>query len=506
MRCKLKQKTDKSVAAKGQGTLLTFQLGLHIYLHITNEVIMKLRFLLFVLLFSFTRTLFAQDLRGDTIDLHSYLITLDMSNYASGSLTGDARIGVIAKMNNVQGIHLDLIQLKLDSVKVNAVNSGYTYNDTLLNIDFQTTLNQGDSATVEVYYHGRPLQIAGDFGGFYWLSSAAYNIGVSFKSDPNNFGKCWFPCFDNFQVRSNYEYYVSTPNTDKAFCNGLLLDSTVNQFKTTWHWKLKESIPSYLASTTVSHFLTITDTVNGINGTIPIEIGVTPADTVQLRKQFIHLHQAFHNLEAHWGPYPWERIGYTIVPFNAGAMEHATNITFSSYFLDPGIPSFYNQGEQKMAHELSHHWFGDLVTTDGSPDMWLNEGWAVFNEYLFFEGVYSPDSAKLQWRLNHQWVQWMAAIADSAYLPVSGVPHSKTYGTTVYQKGGDMVHTLRGYMGDSLFFSCIRGYLNYYRYNNGGTQLMSNYLSQCSGMDLSDFFNDWILAPDSRIFQSKTAV
>jgi len=74
-------------------------------------------------------------------------------------------------------------------------------------------------------------------------------------------------------------------------------------------------------------------------------------------------------------------VGYCIVPFNSGAMEHATNISFMQYYLNV----LSADCENTMVHELSHHWFGDLVTCDSASEMWLNEGWAVYNEMLFHE-------------------------------------------------------------------------------------------------------------------------
>ena len=246
-----------------------------------------------------------------------------------------------------------------------------------------------------------------------------------------------------------------------------------------------------LAAISVAPYITFYDTVNAMLGNLPLIKASAASDTAPINHFFVHLHEAFHNLESHWGPYRWDKIGYCFVPNAPSAMEHATNISLSdSYFYGNAIV-----GEQSIVHELSHHWFGDQVTCDNAAEMWLNEGWATFNEFLFFEGVYSADSAKIQIRQYHEFVLQSAAWGDRGYLPVSGVPLLNTFGITVYHKGADAVHTLRSYMGDSLFFPAVQGYLNYYAFNNGSTQKLQDYLSQYSGIDLSDFFNDWVLQP-----------
>jgi len=433
----------------------------------------------------------ARDTRGDAIDVASYTLNINLTDFTGKIMQANAVIGIKARQNGVDHIQLDLLKLTVDSVKADGVNASYSYNDSVIDLYLFNTLNTGDSTTLQVYYHGHPLQLSGDFGGFYWTSTYAFNIGVSFLADPHTYGRVWFPCLDNFEVRSNYEFYVTTKNAHKAFCNGILLDTATSGANKIWHWKLAEKIPSYLASVTVSDYQTITDTVQGINGTIPIQLAARATDTAALNSLFVHLHDAFHIEESLWGPYEWERVGYCIVPFSAGAMEHATNISFMQYYLN----AYASDCETTMAHELSHHWFGNLVTCDSASEMWLNEGWASYNEHTFVEGVYGKQAYDDYTRNNHEYVVHMAHVNDEAYLPVSGVPADKTYGTTVYSKGADVIHTLRWYMGDSLFFHCMRNFLTDNKWHNIGTAQLRNYLSQCSGINLNDYFNDWIYSP-----------
>jgi len=432
----------------------------------------------------------AQDLRSDTIAVDQYTMHLDFTDFTPKILYANVVVGIKAKMNNVSTIRLDLLELTVDSVQVNAQSNSFRYNDSTLTIPF-TPLNTGDSATLQIWYHGHPHQQLGDFGGFFWDQYYAFNIGVSFYNNPPNYGRVWFPCFDNFQSRSYFEYYVTTQRTQKAFCNGLLLDSSSTPSTNTWHWKLEGDIPSYLASVSISDYLTQFDTVQSITGAIlPIQLGVRSVDTTAFNVTFRHLHNAFHIHEGHWGYYRWDRVGFCIVDFTRGAMEHTTNISFMDEFL-----YFYPNGEEFMAHELSHHWFGDLVTCNSASEMWLNEGWATYNQKLFLQSMYGDSTYDEQIRLNHQMVLDQAAVNDGSYLPVSGVPFAATYGTTVYYKGADMIHTLRYYMGDSLFFHCLQGYLTDFSYQTVTTADMSSYLSQCSGINLSDYFNDWISQP-----------
>lgn len=433
----------------------------------------------------------ARDARGDTVDIVSYQLRLDLTDFTTKIMYADATIGIKANMSGINSISLDLLKLTVDSIKVDGLNAAYDYNDSTLHVYLFSILNTGDSSTIRVYYHGKPLQQAGDFGGFYWNANYAFNIGVSFLADPHTYGRVWFPCFDNFEERSYYEFYVTTKTNHKAFCNGILDGVTTNANSKTWHWKLEQDIPSYLASVAVSDYATLYDTVQGMTGVVPIELAARATDTTTLKNLFVHLPDAFHIQENHWGPYLWDRVGYCIVPFNAGAMEHATNISFMQLYLN----QLSGECETTMAHELSHHWFGNLVTCDSASEMWLNEGWASYNENTFVEAMYGPQAYYDYTHENHEYVLHKAHENDEAYLPVSGVPSEQTYGTTVYKKGADVIHTLRWYMGDSLFFNCVKGYLDFYKFQHVGTSDLRDYLSQCSGIDLNDYFNDWVYAP-----------
>lgn len=453
---------------------------------------MKKPFLLLFFVSCFLSHLYSQDLRSDTLDLKSYLLNIDLTDFTTQILKGSAQIGVKAKLNNVNGIRLDLLKLNVDSVTEDGNLVPYTYNDTTLEINFLSTYNTGDSFTLKVYYRGHPYQQFGDFGGFYWNATYAFNIGVTFLNEPHNYGRVWFPCFDNFRQRSLFEFNITTKNIHKAFCNGNLIGVTsIIGNKKLWNWKLNQEIPSYLASVNVGAYATVFDTVMGINGTKEIQLAALSTDTTTLKNLYVHLHDAFHIYENLFGAYEWDRIGYCINSFTGGGMEHATNIGMASIYM--GVAS--GKAETTMAHELSHHWFGNLVTCDSASEMWLNEGWARYCEHLFLEKLYNDSTYRTAVHDLHDKVVGSVHLLDGAYLPVSGVPSLATYSSTVYDKGADVIHTLRWYLGDSIFFHCLKNYIADFKWQNVSTAQFRDYLAICAGKNLSDYFDDWIYAP-----------
>jgi len=316
-------------------------------------------------------------------------------------------------------------------------------------------------------------------------------MGVGFNAQPHSFGRTWHPCFDNFVERSAYEFFITTTNDKMAVCNGLLLDSILNANSTkTWHWKLEEEIPSYLSAVAVCNYIFVKKVLNGINGNIDAIIACEAADSSKVNGSFAHLQQSFTMLEENFGTYSWPKVGYSLVPFNYGAMEHATNIHIGKPFID-GTLNY----ETLIAHELSHHWFGDLVTCKTAGDMWLNEGFASYCEYLHQEFTYGNNEYMNYAKQTHFDVLGSAHINDKGYRAVANMDSNYTYGTTVYSKGADMIHTLRTYMGDSLFFNGLTTFINTHKFKDVTSIELRDFLSAYSNINLSDYFNNWIFAP-----------
>lgn len=433
-----------------------------------------------------------KSLGSDSIDITHYQVTLTVTDFTSKIIGGHTSLKALPKVNGLRVIPLDLLKLTIDSVKLgNTLTTAYTYNDTLLKITSATAFNTGDTIRLTVYYHGVPQLDPSGFGGFYFSGDYAYNLGVAFDANPHNYGRVWFPCTDDFQDKAFYRFSITTENTKMAVCNGQLISQVDNGNGTkTWNWSLGQPIPTYLASVAIAPYIRVADTVAAINGDLPIALYVKQADSLKAVNSFINLKTIFLGFESHFGPYCWDRVGYVAVPFSGGAMEHATTIAYPVFCVN-GNTSY----ESLYAHELSHHWFGNLVTCSDAGDMWINEGWAVFSEFVYKEVISGDDAATTYVKSKLFSVLKSAHIDDGGFYAVCGVPHQITYGTTVYDKGGLVVNTLRHYMGDSLFFASVRQYTSHFKYQNISCEGLRDYFSATSGMNLNSFFDNWVFAP-----------
>ncbi len=437
---------------------------------------------------------------SDTIDVIHYDINLDIAFKYTNQLSGYTDLKLKSKLNNVNNITLELLMLSVDSVFVNSTNNAFANFSNKIRIPLQTAINTGDSVNVRIYYHGTPHVETYGWGGFHISSGLSYNLGISFGDDPHNYGKCFFPCVDDFVDRAFYDYHITVDSLKTVVCGGTLMSNINNgNGSRTFHWKFNNTIPAYLASVAVYNYINVSGLYQGINGNIPTAVYVQPADTAKARASFINLNGVLEAFEYYWGPYRWERVGY--VATTLGAMEHATNIAYPAASIDGTLANEY-----LLAHELSHHWFGDLITCSTAVDMWINEGWATYNEALYRERVYGKNSYKDYLRTKLKRVLQTTHIEDGGYRALYGIPSNYTYGETVYQKGSTVVQTMRGYLGDSLFFGAVKEMLNQYAYDDISTADMKSFLSSYTGIDMTDFFNFYVYNPGFTHFSIDSVV
>jgi len=432
------------------------------------------------------------NLRSDTIDVLDENITLDITDFTTDTIRGFTAIKFAPKMNGQSHITLDLLTMKIDSITCLGQTLTYSYNDTILVAYLPAAYNTTDTLTAKVYYRGIPKPDPSGWGGFSIAGNYAYNLGVGFSPNFHSFGRCWFPCFDNFLEKCTFTFNITSPPGKRSVCNGKLLkDSTATNNYNYRTWVLDKPITTYLASVAVANYVFVNQTFTGINGNMPVTLAALPADTNKLKNSFVNLENAFDCFESHYGPYLWPRVGYVLVPFNSGAMEHATNIAYPLPFVN-GTTAYE---DVLMAHELSHHWWGDLVTCETAQEMYINEGFASYNQSLFNECVYGPATYLTKVLDNHDNSLHNAHFADKGFLTLSNVPLAYTYGDHSYNKGADLVYTLRSYMGDSLFFAGMKYVLQQKTYKSLNSVEFDTLLTNYTGYNTNSYFMDWINNP-----------
>ena len=435
--------------------------------------------------------------RSDTFDIVNYHITLDVRDFTTRILHGRCDIDFSPKMENLNYIIFDLLEMHIDSVLYDSAHIDYDYTSPLLKINFDSVLNISDTLQVSVYYHGKSVIDPSGFGGFYFDKGVAYNLGIGLASIPHNYGRSWFPCFDNFVERSTYDFDIITKPNHIAYCTGIYLGvDTLENGNKKYHYRMEKQIPTYLAGVAASNYEEINWDFEGMEKNIPIKLIAQPQDTGKLKTSFAYLPFAIEALEYWYGPYQWSRVGYALT--SHGAMEHPTNVAFNDFLGNSGDPEV---AMGVMAHELAHHWWGDITTLTTARDMWIKEGTSEYGWHLFVEYFFGKEKFLEVIKNNQSEVLTTAHIKDDGYLALSGMPLEHTYGTTTYNKGAAVFHNLRTYMGDSLYKVGMQSILKKYAFNHLDASQFEAQLEESTGLDLSCFFDDWIYAPGFCAFE-----
>lgn len=432
-----------------------------------------------------------QTAEADSIDVLHYSLTLDMGKTADKQLIANAEI-VFRLTRDCQSVSFDLICDSVAPILLDgAVSSDFVYNrgNSLLRIGLPGG-QEGDTHVVSVsYFSGGYVEDYG-FGGMHMDNSINYNLGVAFMAHPHVFGRSWYPCRDNFYDKATYQYAVTTKPGWRAICGGIKQSEVFHaDGSSTSVWVLDYPIPTYLSSIATANWHVIEREYQGLYGSYPATLGFTTHDSVSVATTFELLEDVIPQYERCFGPYRWGRIGYISTPM--GSMEHVNNIGLVSQCM----ASTDNLCHMTICHELGHAWFGNLVTCATEGDMWINEGGATFCEEIATEALFGKSAATDYYQDKLSTVLRSAHIDDGGWRSPSGMSQHYTYGTTTYQQGAMVWHSLRGYMGDSLFYNCMTRLFGDCAFGNLDATQLRDKLSLYSGMDLTGFFDFHVFHP-----------
>ena len=176
-----------------------------------------------------------------------------------------------------------------------------------------------------------------------------------------------------------------------------------------------------------------------------------------------------------FGEYPFEAFGAIVIDTEFLALETQTRPVYGANMLSGGF------GEIVVAHELAHHWFGNLVTPATWEDLWLNEGFATYSEWLWYAHRYDSDAFDRFW--DEMWTDEMGP---------PGKPLPESPFAWVYDRGALVVHALREEVGDEDFFAILREFLSRHGGGNASTADFIEVAEDVSGKELDELFDAWL--------------
>jgi aminopeptidase N len=422
----------------------------------------------------------------DNYDVIFYHIDLNISD-SSTYIQGSTSILLKSVIPSLQQVVLDFSdKLVADSVLINGqkVNYAHAYNE--LAIDLTSRVASGDMVTPEIFYHGLG-KYSGVSSGIFNNTNSTWHKTITWTLSEPFSAMIWFPCKQSLTDKADSVYvFLSTNNNLKAGSNGLLTAQVPlpgNRIR--YEWKSRLPIDYYLISFTVGNYMDYSfyaksrdgnDSIlvqNYIyNDTAYFELNKTAIDnTADLILLFTDL----------FGKYPFrsEKYGHCLAPAGGG-MENQTMTTLTDFY-------FF-----LVAHELAHSWFGDYVTCGTWQDIWINEGFATYAEYVSFQYLESQDRAD-SWILDaHNSIKLVPN--GSVYVPEEFTNNEdRIFDSRLsYKKGAAIIHMIRQEVGnDSLFFKVLSGFVVKYKNGNATGIDFKNYLEEITGKNFGQFFDQW---------------
>jgi aminopeptidase N len=397
-------------------------------------------------------------------------------------LTGVAEVQARATQD-LSAFNLDFSGLEVRSVTVDGEPATFTREGGELTVTPAAPIaNDAEFATV-VGYDGVPATIEDAFGaaGFFHTPDGALVIGQP------DVAATWFPANDHPLDPAAFTFRITAPEGLEVLANGVLEGTTTDGGLTTTTWRADAPMAPYLAGMAIGEFDVTASEQDGIRYWDALDPALGPAGQIagaSLARQ----PEVLAFLQGFFGPYPFDAAGGIVdeLPVLAFALENQTRPIYAQAFFTDAV-----SGDSVVVHELAHQWFGDSLPVEGWRDIWLNEGFATYAEWLWAE---QEGRATVQ-------QQFEIATARPATNPFWAVPigdpgPDRIFDQAVYVRGAMTLHALRLAVGDDAFFRILPEWAAQQAGQNVTTAEFVEHAEQVSGQQLDDLFTTWLVTPE----------
>lgn len=345
----------------------------------------------------------------------------------------------------------------IDRVVADGAVLDYRQTESKLIIDLSGTLQPGESASVTVFYAGRPVEAKRPpwDGGFTWSQTPSGKpwIATSFQGEGCDI---WWPCKDHpADEPGGVDLYITVPGDLIVASNGVLMDVIdTPPGRKTFHWQTNTSTNIYGVALNIAPYVLIESEYESTNGTvIPVEFYAIEDHEEDARSLFqTDMDRMIEFFERRLGPYPWgqEKIGIAETPHLG--MEHQTINAYGNEFKRDRYGF-----DWLLHHEFSHEWFGNLVSSSNYADLWIHEGTGAYMQTVYTQEVMGDAAA------NHRMYETYLRIdACQPVAPLGEFSDDQMYeegkgpGRNIYAKGSWALHSLRYLLGEEAFWDAIR--------------------------------------------------
>ncbi|MCX4824006.1 M1 family metallopeptidase [Streptomyces sp. NBC_01142] len=411
-------------------------------------------------------------------DVQHYALTLDVDP-DTGRLKGTAEITARATQD-LSAFNLDLHGMTVDGATVDGEKAAANRAGDELTLRPHRDLDKGRTFRTVVRYSGVPKTITDDDDTEEgWLKTADGALAVG---EPTG-SMAWFPGNHHPSDKATYDITVTVPKELEAISNGELKSRRTKSEgakgeRTTFAWHTGEPMASYLATLAIGDYrVKASRTPAGL----PVLTAADPAVAGRSAALLARIPEIMEWGTENFGPYPFSSTGAIVVP--DGEVGYALETQNRPVFPEGQFDT------ETLVHELAHQWYGNSVTPESWKDMWLNEGFATYAEWIWaedFEDVPAQKSFDKEFAKADNW----------AFPPADPPTAADISESPVYGRGAMVLHKVRQAVGDDAFYEILQGWAKKNRHANASTDDFTAYVEEKAGKDLTGLWDTWLYGKD----------
>lgn len=433
--------------------------------------------------------------KNPKVDVLNYLFKIELSD-DTDEIKCEVTVDVRFLGNGVDSLRLDLTKaspalenkgMTVHQVKSGEENLAFVHENDALKIRLPKSSSTNQRTQYTITYSGVPatgLKIANNKHG-----------DRTFFSDnwPDK-ARNWLAVVDHPYDKATSEFVVTAPDHYQVVSNGLMVEETdLGNGNRLTHWKQSVPIAAWLYVLGVAEFAV--QHVDDFEGKA-IQTWVYRQDRDAGFYDFaVPTKKALEFYSGYIGPFSYEKLANIQSNSVSGGMEAASAILYSEGSV---VGDRNERWRNVVIHEIAHQWFGNAVTEYDWDDVWLSEGFATYFTSLFIEHEYGHDEFMKQMASSKQRVDsFHKDNLDYTIVHDNLSDMGKVTTSHTYHKGAWVLHMLRGMMGDEAFWEGIRAYYAKYQDLNATTSDFRRIMEEASGLDLEQFFEQWLYKPGS---------
>ncbi|PHQ30539.1 peptidase M1 [Leeuwenhoekiella nanhaiensis] len=373
-------------------------------------------------------------------------------------------------------------------------------------ISLKEKQKKGEQYQLLLKFEGKPrvgARLPWD-GGWTWQKDAQ---GKTFAANANQGigASIWWPNKDiPYDEADSLDLYITVPKDIMGVGNGRLVDSSSTETKSTYHWLVKNPINNYAVSADLADYAHFSDSYEGENGTLDLNFYVLKENLEKAKSHFKDVPRMLQAFEHWFGPYPFYEDGYKLVEVPYLGMEHQSNVTYGNKYengylgRDLSGTGWGLKFDFIIIHESGHEWFANNITNKDVADMWVHEGFTAYSENLFLDYHYGKEAAA-----DYVIGTRNAIRNDRPIIGIYGVDYEGS--GDMYYKGANVLHTVRQLIeDDEKWREILRGLNKEFYHKTVTSAQVEQYISDQSGIDLSQFWDQYLRTTQIPLLQYKT--